>query len=65
LKRLPAFGSDHFAIVGELSYEPETASEQPTPRPDADDVSHAREKLEKARDEGLPSPPSEPADLGQ
>jgi endonuclease/exonuclease/phosphatase (EEP) superfamily protein YafD len=53
LRRLPAFGSDHFAIVADLSYEPEAAGEQQPPRPDAEDLAHAREKLESAREEGL------------
>jgi endonuclease/exonuclease/phosphatase (EEP) superfamily protein YafD len=46
LRRLESVGSDHFPVLVELSFEPDAPPEQPTPRPDHDDVVEAEEKLE-------------------
>lgn len=53
LRRLPKFGSDHFPILVELSYEPKGADEQPAPRLDGKGRRAARRKLRKAREDGL------------
>lgn len=45
LRRLDAIGSDHFPMLVELSYEPDAAARQPTPRADGDDHAEAEEKL--------------------
>lgn len=46
LIRLPPFGSDHFAILIELIYQPEKKPEQKALQADADDRHQADEKLE-------------------
>jgi endonuclease/exonuclease/phosphatase (EEP) superfamily protein YafD len=53
LERLPAFGSDHFAILAELSYEPDRAGAQEPPRLEEEDREAVSEKIGEARDEGL------------
>jgi len=45
IERLPSFGSDHFALVTELHFEPHRASEQEGIDSTADDRAHANEKL--------------------
>lgn len=45
--RLPYFGSDHFPVFIEVSYEPATA-EQQAPRADHADRKEAQKKIEKA-----------------
>ena len=49
LERLPGFGSDHFPILIELSYEPAGADEQETPEPQDGDGREARERIEEGR----------------
>ncbi|RMF55125.1 MAG: endonuclease, partial [Bacteroidetes bacterium] len=50
LRRLPAFGSDHFAMLVELSYEPQGRHVQETPTPEHDDAEEAREKIEEGQE---------------
>jgi endonuclease/exonuclease/phosphatase (EEP) superfamily protein YafD len=45
------FGSDHFPLLVELSYEPERQSEQEPPRADEAERREAEEKLERVREE--------------
>jgi endonuclease/exonuclease/phosphatase (EEP) superfamily protein YafD len=47
-RRLPAFGSDHFPVLIELSFEPDAARRQPEKHADADERREAEEKIEKA-----------------
>jgi endonuclease/exonuclease/phosphatase (EEP) superfamily protein YafD len=44
------FGSDHFSLLVELSYEPERQSEQEPPRADEAERREAEEKLERVRE---------------
>ncbi len=48
IRRLPAFGSDHFPILITLSYAPRAAVTQEAPEPDAEDHAEAADKLERA-----------------
>jgi endonuclease/exonuclease/phosphatase (EEP) superfamily protein YafD len=48
---LDHFGSDHFPLLVELSYEPERQSEQELPRADEAEHGEAEEKLERVREE--------------
>lgn len=48
---LDYFGSDHFPLLVELSYEPERQSEQELPRADEADDQEAEDKLEPVREE--------------
>jgi endonuclease/exonuclease/phosphatase (EEP) superfamily protein YafD len=48
---LDRFGSDHFPLLVELSYEPERQSEQELPRADEAEHRQAEEKLERVREE--------------
>jgi endonuclease/exonuclease/phosphatase (EEP) superfamily protein YafD len=48
---LDHFGSDHFPLLVELSYEPERQSEQELPRADEAERREAEEKLERVREE--------------
>jgi len=47
-RRLPAFGSDHFPVFIDLSYEPDAQRRQPEKHADADEQREAEEKIEKA-----------------
>jgi endonuclease/exonuclease/phosphatase (EEP) superfamily protein YafD len=47
IRRLPAFGSDHFPILITLSYAPKAAPAQEAPAPDANDQAEADDKLER------------------
>jgi endonuclease/exonuclease/phosphatase (EEP) superfamily protein YafD len=47
LKRLAAFGSDHFPVYVALSYEPGTTAQQPEPGADRGEREEAEEKIEK------------------
>ena len=47
LKRLSSFGSDHFPVYIELSYEPEAQAQQPEPIADHEERVEAEEKIEK------------------
>jgi len=47
LKRLSSFGSDHFPVYIELSYEPEAQAQQPEPTADQEERAKAEEKIEK------------------
>ncbi|HWR52384.1 MAG TPA: endonuclease/exonuclease/phosphatase family protein [Bryobacteraceae bacterium] len=53
IERLPSYGSDHFAILAELSFEPNGAHAQEPPKPEPEDHAEAKEKLQEAREEGL------------
>jgi endonuclease/exonuclease/phosphatase (EEP) superfamily protein YafD len=48
LRRLPAFGSDHFPILIELAYHPRAAAVQEVDEPERDDHREAKETLEEA-----------------
>ncbi|MFO1047449.1 MAG: endonuclease/exonuclease/phosphatase family protein [Geminicoccaceae bacterium] len=52
LRRLPAFGSDHFPILIELEYQPRASAVQEVEAADREDHSEAKETLEEARAEG-------------
>jgi endonuclease/exonuclease/phosphatase (EEP) superfamily protein YafD len=47
IRRLPAFGSDHFPILIRLVYAPKAAVRQEAPEDDAEDHAEATRKLEK------------------
>jgi endonuclease/exonuclease/phosphatase (EEP) superfamily protein YafD len=56
VRRLPAFGSDHFPILIRLVYAPKAATRQEAPEDDAGDHAEAARKLEEAGvDPGAPS----------
>jgi endonuclease/exonuclease/phosphatase (EEP) superfamily protein YafD len=48
LKRLPAFGSDHFPIFIAVDHIPAASAVQEAPEPDAEDRAEARDKLMRA-----------------
>ena len=50
LVRMKRTESDHFAVLVELSFEPELRKEQERPKPDVDDFVEAREKIEIAKE---------------
>lgn len=56
LKKLPAFGSDHFPIIIRLTYEPTAADEHEIPDPEPEEVAESheaiRDGLEAARELG-------------
>jgi endonuclease/exonuclease/phosphatase (EEP) superfamily protein YafD len=45
IRRLPAFGSDHFPILITLAYAPQAADAQEAPAPDREDQAEADDKL--------------------
>jgi hypothetical protein len=47
IRRLPAFGSDHFPILIRLVYAPKAAVVQEAPEDDAEDHAEAARKLEQ------------------
>jgi len=47
LRRLAAFGSDHFPVYVALSYEPAAATQQPAPVADRGEREEAEEKIER------------------
>jgi endonuclease/exonuclease/phosphatase (EEP) superfamily protein YafD len=49
LERLPGFGSDHFPILIELSYEPAGADEHEAPEMEDGDGEEARERIREGR----------------
>ncbi len=49
LRRLPYFGSDHFAVLTVLEHDPAAAAQQDEPTSDAGDVEEAEEAIEKVR----------------
>jgi endonuclease/exonuclease/phosphatase (EEP) superfamily protein YafD len=49
-QRLGYFGSDHFPVLIELSYEPDAARSQPEPRADAEQQRDADRRIAEARD---------------
>ena len=51
LKRLPAFGSDHFSMLIEVSYEPAGAAAQETPEMEPGDRSEAAARIEEGREQ--------------
>lgn len=54
LKRLPSFGSDHFPVYIELSYEPQTKAEQEKPIAAREEREEAAEKIEQSGAEEVP-----------
>ena len=48
IRRLPAFGSDHFPILITLSYAPKAAVAQEAPEPDATDQAETDDKLQRS-----------------
>jgi endonuclease/exonuclease/phosphatase (EEP) superfamily protein YafD len=48
MRRLEAFGSDHFPVFARVSLEPEGKHEQDKPEADAGDHERAREKVDRA-----------------
>src|SRR5690606_25581920 len=58
LSRLPAFGSDHFALFAELVYHPARQAERQGPAADADDLALAEEKIqaENVDENDVPDP---------
>lgn len=49
LRRLDCFGSDHFPVLVELSFEPEAASQQNAPMAQQEDQEEAAEKIQEGR----------------
>lgn len=49
LRRLASFGSDHFPVLVELSFEPEAASRQNAPTAKQEDKEEAAEKIQEGR----------------
>ncbi len=47
LQRQSYFGSDHFPIYAQLSYEPETKIAQEAPSPDKEDIIESEKKIEQ------------------
>jgi len=56
IRRLPAFGSDHFPILITVSYAPRAAAKQEAPEPDAADHAEADDKLERVAAQPAPAP---------
>lgn len=58
MRRLEKFGSDHFPLFTELTYEPDRNVERHSPDPDADDLSEAKDKAqdENVSKEDVPRP---------
>jgi endonuclease/exonuclease/phosphatase (EEP) superfamily protein YafD len=56
IRRLPAFGSDHFPILITLAYAPKAAVAQEAPEPDAADQAEADDKLERVSAQPAPAP---------
>jgi endonuclease/exonuclease/phosphatase (EEP) superfamily protein YafD len=56
IRRLPAFGSDHFPILITLAYAPKAAAVQEAPAPDAEDRAEAADKLERVGGQPSPAP---------
>lgn len=48
LRRLPYFGSDHFPVFMEISYEPDAERQQEEPQADHTEKAEAEEKIDKA-----------------
>jgi len=61
MRRLPAFGSDHFPILIRLVYAPKAAVLQEAPEDDAEDHTEATRKLEQVG-AGPGAPGGQPAD---
>jgi endonuclease/exonuclease/phosphatase (EEP) superfamily protein YafD len=61
LKRLPAFGSDHFPIFIAVDHAPAATAVHDAPEPDAEDHDEARDKLQRAAatEAGRPAQPDE------
>ncbi|WP_286272482.1 endonuclease/exonuclease/phosphatase family protein [Thalassotalea hakodatensis] len=58
IKRLPAFGSDHFPLLTKLTYMPKRAVEQSGIDPDVDDLNRSKEIVneESVSKENVPKP---------
>jgi hypothetical protein len=57
LERLPAFGSDHFPILVEVSYEPARAHEHEAPRPEPGNRHEVRERIAEGREQAATEEP--------
>jgi endonuclease/exonuclease/phosphatase (EEP) superfamily protein YafD len=53
-RRLPHWGSDHFPVYVELSFEPDAKLEQEKPQATPEEKREAQEKIAEARVRGLP-----------
>lgn len=58
MRRLPAFGSDHFPILVVIDYQPAAAGAQEPDAADQDDRVEARETLAAAREEAVAEMPA-------
>ncbi|MGV3639973.1 MAG: endonuclease/exonuclease/phosphatase family protein [Adhaeribacter sp.] len=50
MERLPKFGSDHFPILVQLSYEPAEAEEHEAPHPEPEEKKEAQELIDQVKD---------------
>ncbi|MGV3502185.1 MAG: endonuclease/exonuclease/phosphatase family protein [Adhaeribacter sp.] len=50
MERLPKFGSDHFPILVQLSYEPAEAEEHEVPQPEPEEKQEAQELIDQVKE---------------